>query len=359
MDFDLSEQQYALLESGLRYLGDAYPLDRLRGVCEGAPAFDRKLWQGLAELGFAGLGIHESQGGSGLGLLDCALVAEAIGCCGAPSHFEAHVMGTQALVEGGSPEQRSRWLPDLAAGSKLVSIALAEDGDRWQPEQWQLRPALGRLSGSKRNVPFAEHADVFVVGLADASLGLVERDAAGLTVEAVEGIDRTRPLCWLHFDATPVEILPNGVAAAPRMLDAGLVVLAADAFGGASRAIELSVDYAKTRVQFGRPIGSFQAVKHRIADVATLVEAARGLYWYAAHAYDEELADASRSAALAKALLADRYEVACRAMIELHGGIGFTWEHHAQIWYKRAIFDRYFLGQPALHRERAAALAGW
>jgi alkylation response protein AidB-like acyl-CoA dehydrogenase len=359
MDFDLSEEQYALLDGGLRYLGDAYPLEKLRAVMDGAAGFDRGVWQGLAALGYAGLGIPESHGGIGLGLLDCALVAEAIGYCGAPGHFEAHVMGTQALVQGGSPEQQAAYLPALASGDKVVSVALDETDDRWQPEQWQLQLVDGKLTGSKRNVLFAAEADVFAVGLAGGSLGLVERDAPGLSVEAVEGIDRTRQIAWLHFEATPCESLSGGADVANRVMDAGLVMLAADAFGGASRAVELTVDYAGTRVQFGRPIGSFQGVKHRIADVATLVEAARGLYWYAAHAYDERPDESSRTAALAKALLADRYEAACRAMIEVHGGVGFTWEHHAQVWYKRAIFDRYYLGQPAVHRERAARMAGW
>jgi alkylation response protein AidB-like acyl-CoA dehydrogenase len=360
MNFDLSEEQYALLAGALRYHGDAYPLERLRAVIlDGAAGFERDVWRGLADLGYAGLGIPEPNGGMGLGLLDCALVAEAIGYCGAPSHFAAHVMGTQALVRGGSPEQQAAYLPALAAGEKVVSVALAETNDRWQPEQWQMQPVDGRLAGSKRNVLFAADVDVFVVGLAGGTLGLVEKDAPGLSVEAVEGIDRTRPVSWLHFDATPVEVLSGGVAVADRMMDAGLVVLAADAFGGASRAVELTIDYVRTRIQFGKPIGSFQGVKHRIADVATLVEASRGLYWYAAHAFDERPDEASRTAALAKALLADRYEAASRAMIELHGGIGFTWEHHAQVWYKRAIFDRYYLGQPAVHRERAANMAGW
>jgi alkylation response protein AidB-like acyl-CoA dehydrogenase len=359
VNFDLSEEQSELLNGSLRYFGDAYPLEKLRQVMDGASGFDRAGWRILAGLGHAGLGIPEANGGVGLALLDCALVAEAIGYCGAPCPFEAHVMGTQALVQGGSPEQQASYLPALAAGERVVSVALGESDDRWQPEQWQLQPVAGKLTGSKRHVLLAAEADLFVVGLAGGALGVVERGAPGLSVEAVEGIDRTRPVAWLHFDATPFELLSGGVAVAGRVVDAGLIMLAADAFGGARRAVDLSVGHVGTRIQFGRPIGSFQGVKHRIADVATLVEASRGLYWYAAYAYDARPEEAARTAALAKALLADRYEMATRAMVELHGGLGFTWEHHAQVWFKRAVFDRYYLGQPAVHRERAARMAGW
>jgi alkylation response protein AidB-like acyl-CoA dehydrogenase len=156
-----------------------------------------------------------------------------------------------------------------------------------------------------------------------------------------------------------VEPLPGGGEAACRVRDVGLVLLAADAFGGASRLVEMSVEYAKTRVQFDVPIGQFQAVKHKLADMATDVEPARGLYWYAAHAIDRLPAESERAAALAKAHLTDRYLQVAREAVEVHGGIGFTWECDVQIWFKRAMFDRAYLGPPEGHRDRAAALAGW
>jgi alkylation response protein AidB-like acyl-CoA dehydrogenase len=359
MNFDLSDEQYALQDVAARLLGDAYPLTRLNRIVDEAQGLDREGWTRLAELGYAGLGIPETYGGMGLKLLDRAVVSECIGYSGAPGHFVAHVMATEALVRAGSEAQKAEWLPRLAAGERIATIAFAEEGDVWQPEDWRLTHHNGRLRGSKRNVLHAQEADLFVVGLAGGALALVTRPAQGLIVEPVDGIDRTRPVAWLHFDETPCELLPDGLPAAGPVRDAGLVLLAADAFGGATRAIELAVDYVKNRVQFDQPVGCFQAVKHQIAEVGTLAETSRGLYWYAAHVFDEDPEESPRIAALAKALLADRFEMACRRMIELHGGIGFTWEHHAQVWFKRALFDRYFLGQPSVHRERAARLAGW
>jgi alkylation response protein AidB-like acyl-CoA dehydrogenase len=359
MNFDLSDEQYALQEVALRLLGGAYPLTRLNQIVDEAQGMDREGWQKLAKLGYVGLGVPETYGGIGLKLLDRAVVSECIGYTGAPGHFVTHVMATEALVRAGSPAQKAEWLPGLAAGERIATVAFAEEGGGWQPEEWRLTEDDGRIYGSKRYVLHAQEADLFVVGLSGGRLALVSSNMPGLTVEPVDGIDRTRPLAWVHFDGTPYDLLPDGVTAAGRVRDAGLVLLAADAFGGATRAIEITVDYVNTRVQFGRQIGSFQSVKHQIAEVGTLVETGRGLYWYAAHAFDNEPEVSPRVAALAKALLADRFDIACRRMVELHGGIGFTWEYHVQVWFKRAIFDRYFLGQPSVHRERAARLAGW
>jgi len=172
-------------------------------------------------------------------------------------------------------------------------------------------------------------------------------------------VDRTRPLDVLRLDGAASDPLPEGVRAAPRVCDAACVLLAADAWGGASRLVEDSVAYAKTREQFGVPIAQFQAVKHQLADMAIAVEPARHLVWFAAHAFDHLPEEAPRAAALAKSHLGDRFFEVARDAVEVHGGIGFTWECDVQIWYKRALFDRAFLGTPDMHRERAAQLAGW
>jgi alkylation response protein AidB-like acyl-CoA dehydrogenase len=173
------------------------------------------------------------------------------------------------------------------------------------------------------------------------------------------GADLTRRLGHVSFAATPADPMPADAAALRKLFDAALVLLAADAFGGASRLLEMSVDYAKTREQFGGPIGRFQGLKHQLADAAVDVEPARGLYWYAAHAFDTGAPDASRIAALAKAHLGEVFMRMARTAIEAHGGIGYTWEYDAQIWYKRALFDFAYLGAPSRHRARAAELAGW
>jgi alkylation response protein AidB-like acyl-CoA dehydrogenase len=190
-------------------------------------------------------------------------------------------------------------------------------------------------------------------------LVLVEKGAEGLSIEATDGADRSRRLGEVTFAGTPCEVLPNGAAVAGRVRDAGLILLAADAIGGSQRCLEMSVEYAKTRQQFGVVIGQFQALKHQLANMALSVEPSRGLYWYAAYAFDHEPDQSERTAAIAKAHITDGFMQVARDATEAHGGIGFTWECDVQMWFKRAMFDRAFLGAPARHRSRAAELANW
>jgi alkylation response protein AidB-like acyl-CoA dehydrogenase len=358
MHFDLTEEQLLLQETVRGFLEKECPPSRLREIFDAEESFDPVLWKGLVELGVAGIALPEETGGAGLELLDLAVVSEVLGHAAAPGPFLGHVLCAQALALGGSEEQRRRWLPELAAGEALGSVAFAEPGARWQPEEWELA-AADRLEGVKDHVPHAGAADVLVVGTAGGGLALVECGHEGVLVEPIDGADRTRRIASVRFEGAPCQPLPEGAAAAPRVRDAGLVLLAADAFGVATRLVETSVEYAKTREQFGVTIGHFQAVKHQLANMAVDVEPARGLYWFAAHAFDHVPEESARAAALAKAHLGDRAMQVARDAVEAHGGIGFTWECDVQIWFKRAMFDRAFLGTPAVHRERAARLAGW
>jgi alkylation response protein AidB-like acyl-CoA dehydrogenase len=193
----------------------------------------------------------------------------------------------------------------------------------------------------------------------EPGLWLVERGAPGLSVRPRAGIDMTRRLDCVVFERTPAIKLAAGRTAADRARDAGLVLIAADAYGGACRCLEMTTQYALTREQFGQVIGTFQAVKHQLADLTAEIEPSLSLYWYAAHAFDHIPDKAERHAALAKAHLTDLYDRATRVATELHGGIGFTWEFDLHLWFRRAIFDRSFLGEAGYHRERAATLAGW
>jgi alkylation response protein AidB-like acyl-CoA dehydrogenase len=282
-----------------------------------------------------------------------------MGYCAAPGPLLAHSLTALALTLGGSDEQKTRWLPKLASGEVVGSVAFAEEDDRWQPDQWALSQSDGRLTGVKRHVLFPSDADMFLVGLAGGDLAIVARDVPGVTTREWDGVDRTRRLGALHLEDAACDILPGGMAVAERVRDAGLILIAADAYGGAHRSVELTVDYANERVQFGKTIAHFQGVKHQIADAAAEVEPSRSLVWYAAYAFDHRPDEAPRLAAVAKSHLADRYVDASRTMVMLHGGIGYTWEFHCQLWLKRAMFDRNYLGSPSLHRERAAQLAGW
>jgi len=359
MEFALSEEQELLQETVRGFVAKECPAPRLRELFDEGAGHDPALWKGLSEMGIAGLAVPESFGGAGLEVLELALVAEILGDGAVPVPFFGHALATLALASAGSEAQRARWLPALASGEAIASIGFAEAGDAWEPEQWSLALAGGRLSGAKRFAPHAPTADLLVVGTAGGGLALVERSASGLVLEPVDGLDRTRPLSHLRFDATPAEALPGGREGAPRVRDAGLVLLAADAFGAASRLIELTRAYACAREQFGAPLAQFQAVKHQLANLATDVEPTRGLWWFAAHAQDHLRDQAERAAAIAKAHVTERAVQVARAAVELHGGIGFTWECDVQFWFKRALFDRAFLGSPRHHRARSARLAGW
>jgi alkylation response protein AidB-like acyl-CoA dehydrogenase len=300
--------------------------------------------------------VPESHGGAGLELLELALVAEELGHGAVPVPFLGHALATLALARGGSAAQQAAWLPRLAAGDARATVALAEDGARWLPPEWRTPLSNGRLRGRKQLVPEAEGADLFVVGCAGGALALVEAGAA-VRVTGEPTLDRGRPLATLDLDDAPAEPLPN--ANAERLVDAGSVLLAADAFGAAHHLVRATAAYLQTRQQFGQPLAQFQALKHQLANMALDVDPARGLWWYAAHAFDHAPSEASRAASLAKAHITERAQQVAREAVEAHGGIGFTWECDVHIWFKRVLFDRLWLGAPELHRERYAVLEGW
>jgi alkylation response protein AidB-like acyl-CoA dehydrogenase len=358
VNFDLTEEQLMLQETVAQYLENECPVTRLREIFDGDTGHDPGLWKGLVEMGITGLIVPEEFGGAGLEVLDLAVAAEQLGYHATPGPFFGHSLACWAIAKAGSEAQKKKWLPGLATGDLVGTIAFAEDEGVWQPDEWTL--AAGEaLEGDKRFVPFAEGADLIVVGLAGGALGVVEKSASGFTDAALDGADQSRRFRDVRFESTPCEMLESGTGFSAGLRDVGLVLLAADAFGGASRCLEMCVEYAKTREQFGVKIGHFQALKHQLASMALDVEPCRGLYWFAAHAQDHVPDEAKRIAAIAKAHITDRFMQVARDSVEAHGGIGFTWECDVQIWFKRAMFDRAFLGTPAVHRERSIRLADW
>ena len=358
MHFGLTEEQQLLQETVRGFASGECPPARLRELFDTGEGHDPALWKGLAEMGLTGLLLPEAHGGAGLGLLEQALVMEELGAAALPSPLLGHTLAGLAIALGGSDAQRARWLPALATGEKIAGIAVAE-AEGWDPEAWALRLESGRLEGRKRFVPHARHADLLVAGVAGGGLAVVESGAAGLGVEDTPGVDLAHPLAELQFAGAAAEALAGDAGAAQRVRDAALVLLAADAFGAAWRLVTMTVDYAKQREQFGQPIAQFQAVKHELADMATAVEPSRALIWYAAHAFDALPDEAPRAAAVAKAHVCARACEVGRSAVELHGGIGFTWECDVQIWLKRALFDRAFFGTPEHQHARIAALADW
>lgn len=359
MNFGLSDEQELLQETVRGFCAGECPPSRLRELFDAGAGHDPALWKGLAAMGVLGLIVPEAYGGAGLELLDLALVAEAMGQSALPGPFLGHQLVSLALARSGSEAQKRAWLPRLAAGEAIGAVAFAEDAAAWEPERWRARVDAGRISGAKSFAPHAGLADLILVGAEAGGLVLVERGAPGLAISDQDGVDRTRPIARVELSSVPCETLPGGIETARRVRDAGLCLLAADAFGAASRLIQTTLGYAGSRQQFGSVLTQFQAVKHQLANMATEIEPTRGLWWYAAHAFDQLPAESERAAAIAKAHVTDRAMDVARGAVEVHGGIGFTWECDVQIWFKRVMFDRAFLGTPEHHRERSARLAGW
>ena len=362
MNFGLSEDQVLLKSTIKRFLEEQCPTSRVRAIMESDSGHDSGLWQGLVDLGVPGLMIPAAYGGSGLELLDLALVAEELGYAATPGPFLGSALATVALVEGADASQREHWLPRIASGNVLASIAFGEADSEWDPARYTTKVAGGKLTGAKPFVPYASIADAIVVAAVDGrgpGLWLVERGAPGIAITPLKVVDLTRRVETVRFTGTPATKLGGTSAAIQRTIDAGCVLIAADAYGGSRRCLDMTAQYAQQREQFGQIIGAFQAVKHQIANMACELEPSLSLYWYAAHAFDRIHDQSARHAALVKAHLTDLYDRVTRDATELHGGIGFTWEFDLHLWFRRAIFDRSFLGEASAHRARAAQLAGW
>ena len=361
MDFDLSQDQYLLQESVRRFLAERLPSERVRSIMETADAHDTALWSELNDLGVGSLLVPAAHGGLGSEFLDAALVSEELGRACVSGPFLAAAMASVALAAGDDDESKAVWLPKIASGDAIVTVAIGEPGGEWRPDRLASKVDDGLITGEKPLVPYARIADAIVVAASDASglgLWLVERASAGVDVSPLRGSDMTRRLDAVTFTRARARRV-GGAQALTRTFDAGLLLLAADAYGGARRCLDMAARYALEREQFGQPIGAFQAVKHQLADLAAALEPALAFLWYSAHAYDHRPDEVSRHAAMAKAWVCDLFDRTVAASIELHGGIGFTWEFDLHLWFRRAIFDRSFLGDAHLHRERAAALAHW
>ena len=356
MDYWLTEQQQ-LVQSGFHdFLASECTSARVRAAYDTDRTFDEDLWNGIGQLGFTGICIPPGQGGSGLGLMEAALVSEELGRHAAPLFLEGHTLAGLAIALGGTQSQKERLLPGLAAGERIGTVALSSNGEGSAWCDWQVEPG-GSNAAMVETVPLGDVADVFVIGCANGQLGVLEAERANVSASNCQGIDRSRSIFEVSFDEAAVEALPDLPGEA--LGHALLVLLAADAFGAADRLLELTVEYAKTREQFGQPIGGFQAVKHQLAEHALAAVTARGLFWKAAGEFDEKPESAAKSAAMAKAHITDQAMRIARGAVELHGGIGFTWESDVQIYFKRALFDRTYLGTPQIHRERCAQLSGW
>jgi len=376
MDIGFTEEQELLRTSARKFLENECPSAFVRQRMAEPAAMTENFWQKLAEQGWFGILYPEELDGSGLGLVDMTVLMEEMGRAVMPGPFFSTVLlGGSAILEAGSPGQRQEWLPRIAEGSAKVSLAWTEPNARWDAAGIV---ATGRetaggfvLSGTKLFVPDAHLSDALVIAVRTrdgstmedgVSLFLVPKEAAGIGVTLLPTIDETRKLCEVRLDNVAVSAAAllgerhGGWPGLARVLDRATVALCAEMCGGAQQVLEMTTAYAKIRIAFGKPIGSYQGVKHQAADMLVAIENAKSLTYYAAWAVDEGLAEAPLAVSMAKAAASDMYRKVANTGIQLHGGIGFTWEHDLQLYFKRAKASEVAFGDSAWHRERVARL---
>ncbi|WP_028921175.1 acyl-CoA dehydrogenase family protein [Pseudonocardia acaciae] len=364
----LSSEQQELRSATRKFLADQSPPEKVRAAMASGEGYDRALWSRLAgELGVLGLVVPEELGGSGAGHVERAVVAEELGRALVPSPFlGSAVLAVDALLALDDDAARAELLPGLASGETIGALAVAEAPGPWDATGGATtatrRDAHWELTGTKTFVLAGDVADLLLVyaRTEDGPGWFAVREPTGLTRTTLDGLDPTRRLAKLTFAATPARPLASADPAAALELvrDLAAVALAAEQVGGLERAMELTADYAKVRVQFGRPIGSYQAVKHGIADMYSAWEHAVSVLRYAAWAADHDRAELPLAAALAQSYIGPAYFEVATGMVQYHGGIGYTWEHDAHLYYKRAKGSELLLGAPAQHRARLADLLG-
>jgi alkylation response protein AidB-like acyl-CoA dehydrogenase len=368
MDFDLSKPQKLLKESARAFLARECGPERVRELME--TAHDDGLWQAIGEQGWTGLLVAEEHGGLALGLVEMAAVAEEMGRACLPGPFLSTLLAAALVERAGNAEQRAKYLEPIAAGELKATVALLEEGASWKPDS--VRLAAARQSGSnfsvkgrKLFVPDAEVCDVIicVAREGDALVLLpVERVADGLSVRPLASMDGTRKLYEVSFENVSVveedALAADGDAACALKgaLEVATAALCAEMVGGMQWVLDTTVEYAKTRQQFGRAIGSFQAVQHQCADMLLMTESARSAAYYAAWTLTESDPAASVAVSIAKAYCSDAYREICNRGVQVHGGIGFTWEHDLQLYYRRSKSSETLYGDATFHRERIAEL---
>jgi alkylation response protein AidB-like acyl-CoA dehydrogenase len=373
MDVAFSDDQELLRKSAREFLIDQCPPDLARRVAEEGPTIAEasKLWSHMAGLGWMGLAIPEDEGGIGYTLVDRAILAEEMGRANLPlPWFTTLCLAAETIRAAATPEQRKDLLGKIASGQARATLALMEPGGAISPGAIAARAEVSggkvKLSGTKTFVPDLQTADIVIVAarLEDqpALIALEVADLAEVTSEPT--LDQTRPLSTIVLDGIEIpedRILgggPCGWAPIEQALDRAATILAAEMAGGSQHCLDLSIEYAKVRKQFGRPIGSFQGVSHRCSEMLLQIEGARSLTYYAAWCCDEDAANAPIAVSSAKAAASDTFRSCTAQAIQIHGGIGFTWEANLHLWYRRAFWSAAYLGDAVTHRERVASLLG-
>jgi len=375
MKLAYSTEQRELRESVKRFLADRMPLPRVRELMESADGSDEKVWSYAGrQLGLQGIAIDEQYGGAGFSFVEQAIVLEELGAALYPGPYLASaVLAASALLASTDDAAKHDLLPGIASGSTVATLAFTEDDGSWEPGAIRLAAMSDadgwRLDGHKSFVLDGHVAELILVvartgdtlALFAVSRATANQAGGGLASKELQTLDQTRRLGRLEFSAVPARLIGtprDGGAILDKTLDIAAIALAAEQLGGAQRALDMAVAYAKIRHQFGRPIGSFQAIKHRCADLLLEVESLRSAVGYAAAAVAEDSPEVPVLAALVQALASDTYFHVAAENIQIHGGIGFTWEHDAHLYFKRAKSSELFLGDASYHRERLATRIG-
>ena len=355
MNFDFSDDQKLLKEQVRKFLTDKCPTKVVRRVLDGNEAFAEEVWKGLVELGVPGVGIPEAYGGLGLSPLELCVVAEEIGRAAAPVPFDTSVvLATEAIKLAGSEAQKKKWLPELASGKAIGTLAVAEGPQPPRPRNVTTTFGGGFLNG--RKVPVADgDAATFAVVVAKTSLVLVDLAQKAVTRKRVETIDPARKHSELTFNGASAELLGaegEGWSLLERLYDAAAIYFAFAQVGGAESAMWMARDYALQRQAFGRAIGSYQAIKHKLADCYVKLELARSNAYYGAMMLTDGGADLPLAAAAARIAATEAYDFASKENIQTHGGIGFTWEADTQFHYRRARVMALSLGGPMAWKDK-------
>jgi alkylation response protein AidB-like acyl-CoA dehydrogenase len=371
IQFAFTDEQEQFREAIRRFLQEKSPSTEVRRLMDTTEGYDPEIWRQLSEqLALPGVHIPEQYGGAGFGMVELCIVTEEMGralLC-AP-YFSTAVLATNAILNAGTEAQQSSLLPDLASGARLAALAVTEPSGQWEPQSIELVATSSAegytLDGAKSYVVDGHVADLLVVagrvaGTAgrddhnDLALFTVSADTAGVTRSLLPSMDPTRKLARIDFDGVQAQRLgdgEDGATALDRTLDQAAIALANEMVGGAQALFDSAVEYAKLRVQFGRTIGSFQAIKHKCADLLLELELAKSAAYYAAQAAATDDSEWPALACLAKASASEAYLHIAAETIQIHGGIGFTWENDTHLWFKRAKSSEVFLGQPDYHRE--------
>jgi len=355
MQFGLSESQEFLRDSARKFFAGECPGAEVRRLMETDTAYDAALWSKLAEQGYTGIIFPEEFGGVGLGKVELILLMEEAGRALLPGPFFSTVALAGSVLDAlGTSDQKKKYLAPICRGEARSTVAFLEASASWNLADVQITAVNGKLTGEKLFVTDAAAAN-FLLVVARNGVFIVDAKAPGIRITPMLGMDLTRKIYLVQFSNTPAEKLGD-VAGISKAIDVATAALVAEMVGGMQRTLDITVEYAKTRKQFGKPIGMFQAVQHQCADMYLETESSRSAAYYAAWTLEENAPDAATAVSIAKMYASDASRTVGNRGIQIHGGMGFTWENDIHLYYRRAKASETMFGDATFHRERIARL---